>query len=121
VLKDFKAPFNPSWQASAGIQYALPLGRALGTLTPRLDWNYQSSFYFNSTNNAYNLVDARSLFNLRVSYDSADKAWQLSGGVTNLFNRFYYTGKSENVANYGVNSGSVGRPREWFVSLRRNF
>ncbi len=121
VLKDFKAPFNPSWQASAGIQYALPLGKALGTLTPRLDWNYQSSFYFNSTNNAYNLVDARSLFNLRVSYDSADKVWQLSAGVTNLFDRFYYTGKSENVANYGVNSGSVGRPREWFVSLRRTF
>lgn len=121
VQKAFKAPFNPSWQASAGVQYALPLGKARGTLTPRLDWNYQSSFYFNSVNNPYNLVDARSLFNLRVSYDSPDKLWQVSAGVTNLTNRFYYTGKSENVSNYGVNTGSVGRPREWFASLRRKF
>ncbi|WP_395397316.1 TonB-dependent receptor [Novosphingobium sp. BL-8A] len=121
VEKDFKAPFNPSWQASAGIQYEASLGEKVGTLTPRLDWNYQSSFYFNSVNNAFNLVAARSLFNLRLTYDSPDKTWQLGTGVTNLFGKFYYTGKSENVSNYGVNSGSVGRPREWFVSLRRTF
>ena len=121
VEKGFKAPFNPSWQASAGIQYEAGLGERIGTLTPRLDWNYQSSFYFNSINNAFNRVAARSLFNLRVTYESADKAWQVGAGVTNLFDRFYFTGKSENVSNYGVNSGSVGRPREWFLSLRRTF
>ncbi|GFM27559.1 TonB-dependent receptor [Novosphingobium sp. PY1] len=121
VEKDFKAPFNPSWQASAGIQYAANLGENWGTITPRFDWNYQSSFYFGSINNEYNRVAARNLFNLRVTYDSPDKSWQLSAGATNLFDKFYYTGASENVANYGVSSGTVGRPREWFVSLRRNF
>ena len=120
VTLGYKAPFNPSWQASAGIQYKADLASA-GTITPRLDWNYQSSFYFNSVNNPYNLVDARSLFNLRVTYESRDGDWQLSTGLTNLFNKFYYIGKSENIANYGLDTGAVGRPREWFVTVRRRF
>ncbi|MBT0670819.1 TonB-dependent receptor [Novosphingobium profundi] len=121
VEKDMVAPFNPSWQTSAGIQYRAELGGKRGTLTPRLDWTYQSSFYFNSINNDYNKIAARSLFNLRLTYLSDDENWQLAGGVTNLFDRFYYTGVAENVNNYGVNTGTVGRPREWFVSLRRAF
>lgn len=118
---DMKAPFNPAWQSSAGIQYKAGLGDGIGTLTPRLDWTYQSSFYFNSINNDYNKIAARSVFNLRLTYLSDDENWQLAGGVTNLFDKFYYTGVAENVNNYGVNTGSVGRPREWFVSLRRSF
>ena len=120
VTKDMVAPFNPKWQASAGIQYKAELGNA-GSITPRLDWNYQSSFYFNSVNNDYNKVAGRGLFNLRVTYRDADEKWELSGGATNLFDKFYYVGKSENADNYGVVTGALGRPREWFVTLKRNF
>ncbi|WP_287459000.1 TonB-dependent receptor [Sphingomonas sp.] len=115
-----KAPFNPAWQANAGIQYRAELGD-IGSVTPRLDWNYQSSFFFNSTNNAGNEVPGRSLFNLRVTYASPDDGWQISAAVTNLFDKFYFVGKSENIANYGVNSGILGRPREWSVTVRRRF
>ncbi|GLT02413.1 TonB-dependent receptor [Sphingobium jiangsuense] len=120
VTLDMVAPFNPSWQASAGLQYRVDLGNA-GSITPRLDWNYQSSFYFNSVNNADNQIEARSLFNLRVSYRDVESSWELSAGATNLFDKFYYVGKSENVGNYGLNTGALGRPREWFVTLKRNF
>ena len=54
-----KAPFNSEWQASAGIQYAASLGSS-GTLTPRLDWSYQSSFYYNAVNTPFDLVAGRS-------------------------------------------------------------
>ncbi|WP_039391086.1 TonB-dependent receptor [Novosphingobium sp. MBES04] len=121
VEEDMVAPFNPSWQLSAGMQYKAQLGDGIGTLTPRVDWTYQSSFYFNSVNNPDNQIGSRSLFNLRLTYASDDETWQVSTGITNLFDKFYYTGVSENVQNYGVNTGSVGRPREWFLSVRRAF
>ncbi|MCJ2181800.1 TonB-dependent receptor [Novosphingobium sp. 1949] len=116
-----KAPFNPSWQSSAGVQYKADLGHGIGTLTPRFDWTYQSAFYFNSVNADTNKVAARSLFNLRLTYASHDGDWELSSAITNLFDKFYYTGKADNYSNYGVVTGAVGRPREWFVALRRSF
>ncbi|MEO0031851.1 MAG: hypothetical protein RIS94_1609 [Pseudomonadota bacterium] len=120
VTLDMVAPFNAKWTGSAGIQYDVPLG-SLGKLTPRIDWSYQSSFYASAVNNPYNLVGGRSLFNARVSWTSADDAWVLSAAVTNLGDKFYYVGASENVANFGLSNAVVGRPREWSLSIKRKF
>ena len=120
VTLGMKAPFNNKWQASGGIQYALDLGGS-GTITPRLDWTYQSSFYYEAVNAATNRIDGRNLFNARLTYDSDDKNWSLSANVTNLANKFYYVGKSDGFANFRMISGVVGRPREWSLTVRRNF
>ncbi|HWW64096.1 MAG TPA: TonB-dependent receptor [Sphingomonadaceae bacterium] len=120
VTIDMIAPFNNKWQASAGIQYEADLGGS-GTITPRLDWAYQSSFYYNAINNPYNRIDGRSIFNGRLSYESADKDWTVSLAVTNLFDKFYYVGANENMANYGVVTDVVGRPREWSLTVKRSF
>jgi len=120
VTLDMKAPFNNKWQSSAGIEYAADLANG-GTVTPRLDWTYQSSFYYNAINNPLNRVDGRSLFNARLTYESADGNWSLSGSVTNVFNKFYYVGHNENAANYGVVTSVVGHPREWLLTLKRRF
>jgi iron complex outermembrane receptor protein len=119
VTLGMKAPFNNEWQASSGIQYAASLGSA-GTLTPRLDWSYQSSFYYNAVNTPLDLVGARSLFNARLNYESADRAWSISAAVTNLFDKFYYAGTSFNGA-YGVATAALGRPREWSITVKRSF
>ncbi|NMN04663.1 MULTISPECIES: TonB-dependent receptor [unclassified Novosphingobium] len=119
ISRSMKAPFNNKWQASGSVQYQADLGSA-GTLTPRLDWTYQSSFYYNAVNTPLDLVAGRSLFNARLTYEDARKAWSASLGVTNLGNKFYYLGTSYN-ATYGVASGAVGRPREWSLTLRRTF
>jgi iron complex outermembrane receptor protein len=119
ITMGMKAPFNNKWQASSGIQYAVGIGSA-GTLTPRLDWSYQSSFYYNAVNTPFDLVAGRSLFNGRLTYKSADSKWSVSAAVTNLFDKFYYAGTSYNAA-YGVATGAVGRPREWSISVKRTF
>ncbi|MEN7536736.1 TonB-dependent receptor [Aurantiacibacter sp. DGU5] len=119
VTEDMVAPFVNEWQLSAGVEYEAALGS--GYLTPRLDWTYQSSFYFNAVNSSDNLVDGYSLFNARLSYESGNGNWTVSAAVTNLFDKFYYIGLNENIAAYGVSTGIVGRPREWSISLRRNF
>ncbi len=120
VTKDMIAPFISKWQTSAGVQYAAELAGG-STITPRVDWSYRSDFFYNSINNDYNLIEGYSLVNGRITYESADGDWSLSAAVTNIFDTFYYTGKSENVGSYGVVTGNPGRPREWSVTLRRNF
>jgi iron complex outermembrane recepter protein len=114
------APFNSKWNASASAQYDIDIGNA-GTLSPRLDWTYQSSFFYGSVNSPFSQVDGRSLFNARLTYETADSDWQVSAAVTNLTDKFYYVATSENIANFGLASGVVGRPREWSVSVRRRF
>lgn len=120
VTLDMIAPFISKWQASAGIQYEAVMASG-ATLTPRVDWSYRSDFYYNSINNPYNLIDGYSLVNARITFQDANRDWALSAGVTNIFDKFYYTGKSENIGSYGVVTGNPGRPREWSVSVRRNF
>jgi iron complex outermembrane receptor protein len=119
VTLDMKAPFNNKWQASGGIEYAADLGA--GTLTPRLDWTYQSSFYYNAVNAPLNKIDERNLINARLTYETGNRDWSISASVTNLFNKFYYLAANENAANYGVVTDVVGRPREWAVTVKRRF
>lgn len=114
------APFVSDWTASGSIEYAADLGGA-GTLTPRLDWTYHSQFFFNAANNPGAEVPGRSLFNARLTYETADGDWSASLGVTNLFDKFYFVGKNENIIGFGVNQGVLGRPREWSVGVVRRF
>ena len=114
------APFNSKWTASAGAQYEAGIGKA-GTLTPRIDWSYQSSFFYQAVNNPFNQVPGRSLFNARLTWASSDSLWQVAAAVTNLTNKFYTVATSENVANFGLATAVVGRPREWSLSIKRRF
>ncbi len=120
VTEDMIAPFISKWQLSAGMQYEAELSGG-ATITPRLDWSYRSDFFYNSINNDFNKIEGYSLFNGRIAYTSADELWTLSANVTNIFDKFYYTGKSENIGSFGVVTGNPGRPREWSVTLRREF
>lgn len=120
ITLDMTAPFNSRWTASAGAQYEVGLGKA-GTLTPRIDWSYQSSFYYQAVNNPFNQIPGRSLFNARLSWASPDTLWQVAASVTNLTDKFYFVGASENAANFGLATSIVGRPREWSLSIKRHF
>jgi iron complex outermembrane recepter protein len=113
-----EAPYAPEWKGSAGVQYTVPIGTA-GTLTPRLDLSYQSSFFSAIDNDPRARVDGYSLMNSRLAWDSTDDVWELALAVTNLTNKYYY----ENKLRYpiGVVIGQPAVPREWQVSIRRTF
>lgn len=113
-------PFASKWQASAGVEYAFDL-EGKGRIIPRLDWSYLSSFYYQAVNSAYNHIPGRSLFNARLSYRSQNGEWMVSGSVTNLANKFYYVGAAEAIASFGDATGVVGHPREFAITVRRNF
>ncbi len=118
------APFVPKWKYAVGGQYEIPLGNA-GTLTPRLDWTWQSAMESNIPNNVpgyfFGEVEERGLLNARLSYRSLDEDWEFALAATNLTDKFYYNNKYDRVVQSGNVYGMPGRPREIIASVKRRF
>ena len=114
--------FVPDWTVNAGAQYNFDLGN-LGVLSPRVDVTYQSTIHFTATELTDPLANqpAYALWNARVTWHPRDSKWMLSGAVTNLANKLYYTQKFNGLTGFGVATGQVGQPREFTVTLRRSF
>ena len=114
-------PYTPSWKASFGMQYAIDLGQGIGSLTTRVDVDYESSVYGNATNAPTNRIPARTVANARLTYRSPRDDWELALEVTNLTDKYYAVTMDDSLATAGYMSIGPARPREWMVSLRRNF
>ena len=114
--------FTPDWTINGGAQYNFDLGD-LGVLSPRLDVTWQSTIHFTATALADPLQNqpAYALWNARLTWRPTDGKWMVSGAVTNLANKLYYTQKFNGLTGFGVATGQVGQPREWTVSVRRSF
>jgi iron complex outermembrane recepter protein len=120
VSLNTKEPYAPDRQFNVGMQYVLPLGTA-GTVIPRIDANYQSQFYTDISNSPLGLVSGRTLANARVTWKSMSQDWETAVAVTNITDRFYYINKVFGAAPTNVTEGQPGAPREWLVTVRRNF
>jgi len=116
VVEGASRPGIGDFKWSAGIQYDIPFESG-ATLSPRLDAFYIPGYCgnFACTANARN--DSYTLLNGRLTFRTADKDWSLSVEVTNITNKLYYLNKFATV--YAV--GQPGRPREYALTLRRNF
>lgn len=113
-------PFVSKWQWSIGVQYVVDLPDG-ATFTPRIDAAYQSKYYTDPNNGPNNLIDGYTLANARLTYKTADRGWEASLAVTNLFDKYYYSSYNDNVAFNGLVFGAPGRPREYLATLRKNF
>ncbi|MEI9964779.1 MAG: TonB-dependent receptor [Caulobacteraceae bacterium] len=112
----------PDWNAAIGVQYDIDIGR-LGVLTPRIDANYRSTTYFSPTEPDSPLANqpGYTLVNARLTWRPRDPHWSVSGQITNLGNKLYYTQKFNGLTGFGTAYGTVGEPREFTVTLRRSF
>lgn len=121
ITLNMDAPFVQKWRWSLGAQYEIDLGR-IGSLVPRVDVSHQSSYFSQAINRPpFNRLPGRTLANARLTYRDPDKDWQVSLEVTNLTDKLYYDGLFDNRASTSSIQGRPGRPREWAVTLRRNF
>ena len=59
--------------------------------------------------------------NARISYQSSDQNWEIIFGVTNLTNKYYATNAFDVSAINGTSAFAYQPPREWYITLRRNF
>jgi len=121
VTLAMQAVFAPEFSAAAGIQYEFDAGD-IGTITPRLDVTHRSSVQTEAVNNPLTRLPELTLTNARLTWENADSDWSVSLAVTNLLDEFYAEGMyaRPNVP-YFAGSYRVGQPRQWQVSVRRNF
>jgi iron complex outermembrane receptor protein len=114
---------NPFWTANAGIQYEIPAGFLHGTITPRLDWQFQSSELVSGNASKYDyLTGNRSLFNARLTYQNDDHGFSVAAAVTNLFNKFYYINWFDYQAFGRANTeAQPGMPRQWSLNFTKKF
>lgn len=116
------------WQWSIGAQYAIDLG-AVGSVTPRVDLNFEDSFNRNANNvdaatggrDIFGRIDSRLLVNARLTYRTAAENWQLAFEVKNLTDKLYYTDVFDNRGSTNSIQGTPGMPRTWALTLRHNF
>jgi len=116
-----KTPFTPSTQASAGIQYEIPAQVLGGSLTPRLDANYQGHFYTNAANGPFNDTQSRTLVNGRLTWKSDSARWEAALAGSNLLNKYYYLTTFDNTGPGGFANAVPAPPRMWTISIKSTF
>ncbi|MCB5423803.1 TonB-dependent receptor [Altererythrobacter sp. CC-YST694] len=114
---------NPFWTASAGIQYRIEADALGGSITPRLDWTFESSQIVSGLSTKYNdLMPAKSLFNARLTYENDKHGFTVAAGVVNLFNKFYYRNVFDYQGlGYPQTDAQPAPPREWSLTLKKQF
>lgn len=116
------------WQWSIGAQYEFPLG-SMGTLTPRIDVNFEDDFQRNADNvdaatggvDIFGHIEDRTLVNARLTWRDPSEDWAVSLEVRNLTDELYYTDVFDNRGSTNTIQGRPGEPRTWAVTLRHDF
>jgi iron complex outermembrane receptor protein len=118
---------TPAWRGSFGVQYKALLGTA-GSITPRFDLNYISKqtigrLVSGGVFSALQYNPARTLANARLTWKNEKEDLAISFEVQNLFDKYYYQPLRFSAAYsfVGTAYSTVGRPREWAVSVRKTF
>ena len=116
-----------NWQWSIGAQYAFDMG-GNGSITPRVDVSYSGKLNSSATvptagspSALYGTIEAYTLTNARLTWRNADKNLSFAVAVTNLFDKYYQPNKFDQVGPSGFITAAVGRPREWSVTLKKDF
>ncbi|MEP7350412.1 MAG: TonB-dependent receptor [Sphingorhabdus sp.] len=113
-------PFTSKWKVSAGIQYKFQLG-GVGSLTPRIDYSYQSSVFTNSANTPLSRIAGYGLLNGNLTFASEGN-WQVAVEVRNITNKLYYLTISDfSTIGNGYASGQPAQPRTFRINFRKNF
>jgi iron complex outermembrane receptor protein len=117
VREGSSRPGIGKWKWSVGAQYAINLG-GLGTLTPRVDVARTPGYCGNFACDPNATVDAYTLTNARITFETANRDWAIALEGTNLTDELYYINKFLNV---WYVTGQPGRPREFALTVRRRF
>ncbi len=106
------------WTLSASVSRDIAL--AGGTLAPRVDWSYRSSYYNDAANTpelktrGYNLVGAG------ISWQRDCDGLSFAAGVENLLGEHYLVNGFLQ-PNFGIIESIYDRGRQWHLTLRKRF
>jgi iron complex outermembrane receptor protein len=117
---------TPEWQWSFGIQYVIDLAAngSWGTLTPRFDLAYRGEQgRGRGIDPAVFLYrDDYTIANARLTWRNADDDLSVSLEVSNLFDEYYVPFGFDALYGFaGTAYSQVGEPREWALTVRKEF
>ncbi|MGE3891913.1 MAG: TonB-dependent receptor [Steroidobacteraceae bacterium] len=122
IPDDGVAPYAPKYKFNVGAEYTINLGNDAGTLTPRVDYTYQSSIFTDISNDPeYSYQKAYGVANAHLMWNAGSDNWSGQVAISNLFNKFYYLNTYNNYYSAGSVSGTPSRPREVMFTLKRKF
>jgi iron complex outermembrane recepter protein len=118
-------PGVPKWKASLGVQYKADLGNS-GSITPRLDMNYQAKQYTGPAViggvRTLNFLPSFTTLNGRMTWRNSDENLSVSLEVTNITDKYYYLSRFNLLgAGAGFDKALPAQPREWALSIRKEF
>ncbi|MBO9670599.1 MAG: TonB-dependent receptor [Sphingobium sp.] len=118
-----KRQLNPSWTAGTSVQYTIKMPGMGGSITPRIDWQFQSREYVSGNSAKYDsFTGPRGLVNTRITYNNTDHDFSVAVGVTNLFNKFYYLNWFDYQTFGRANTeAQPGIPRQWYLTVGKKF
>lgn len=124
VLPD-DPPFVPQWKASLGAQYVVDLASA-GSITPRLDLIYQDDQFTGASiiggQRVLNMIPSFAVLNGRITWENESEDLQIALEVTNITDKYYFLSTFDlRGAGAGFRVGQPARPREWAVTVRKEF
>jgi iron complex outermembrane receptor protein len=114
----------PPWKASLGAQYKAELGSA-GSITPRVDVFYQDETFagFEGTGPTRRVQTLPSFttVNARLTWRNENEDLSVALEVTNVTDEYYFYSGFDQRNNNGGQIMTPARPREWAVSVRKEF
>lgn len=114
--------FTPRWKWSIGAQYKIELGGGAGSLTPRFDAAYQGMIHTNAINRDTNKIPGYTIANARLTWRNEKDDLSVALEVTNLFDKYYYLSiNDQTTGGQGYDNAQPGRPREWAVTVKKEF
>src|SRR5690606_41292629 len=116
VIAGASAPGIGKMKWSLGGQYEIAFANG-ATLTPRLDVVYTPGYCGNLTCTPISKNESYELYNARLTYRTPDRDWNVALEITNLTDELY----DPNKFNTSYASSQPGLPRQWAISVRRQF
>jgi iron complex outermembrane recepter protein len=116
------APYAPKYKFNVGAEYTFDIGNDAGTLTPRVDYTYQSSIFTDTSNDPlYSYQKGYGVTSAHLMWNAGSEKWSGQVAISNLFNKFYYLNTYNLYTSAGSVSGTPSPPRELMFTLKRKF
>ncbi|MEO5706301.1 MAG: TonB-dependent receptor [Alteraurantiacibacter sp.] len=115
----------PKWKWSFGAQYQIDLLGGAGSITPRFDITHQATTFTGfdgvGVNRLAQFLPAFTLANARLTWRNEDEDLSVALEVTNLTNEYYFYSVFDQRNNNGGRIVAPARPREWALTVRKEF
>jgi iron complex outermembrane receptor protein len=110
-------PMTPEWSWNASISYVFEFASG-HSLTPRIDYSYSDSVFYDFDNRSALTQDSYSLWNAALAFQTADGEWLATLSGKNLTDEEYLA-SGDFVS--GMDFGAYALPRTWAINIEKRF